>query len=152
MFSFKSRAMWTPAQFGDGKDVQKVYRQRRWIVAYQTACTMSGVEIGTRFVTCAWTDHQIDAWKADVDHAVSRYNGGVSEPSNLVLMCEHCNRVAKKDRNIGRARLAQIARAAASSYAIVQDSEFDRLWGLFPRRTGVTAPGARRMIANKRNP
>lgn len=155
MSKFTPRAMWTPAQMGHVSDYtmpmvkQPSYRMRRWWIAYSTALVMHDLPFGTVTVPCAWCEDHVHAWLADVDHAVSRFNGGDTVPGNLCLMHAHCNRVVKGTRNLNPRRLAALKEASKRVHAVVQSPAFVAFFRLHARQ--VTRPGNRALWEDKRN-
>lgn len=125
--NLKVRAMWTSAQLGDRpelsyaderKALTKAHRARRWWIAYQTACNMSGVALGSIYVDCMACGGELNAWLADVDHVLARHLFGRSEPGNIVLLHWDCNRQDKRGRLADRVVRDAVADAARGTYAV----------------------------------
>jgi hypothetical protein len=65
------------------------------------------VPLGTVWVPCAICGHEVNAWRADVDHVLGRERG-----SHLNVMLTHatCNRDAKADGHAGVRQIIALRR------------------------------------------
>lgn len=96
----KVRAAYSPEQLGDGGNAkQPQFRFRRWVAAWQATCLAYGLPMWSVWVPCHVCKGATHAYRSDVDHLVSRENGGASEYGNLALTHRGCNRQTKNYKN-----------------------------------------------------
>lgn len=132
----KSTKPFTLAQYGHRPELSYAaerdalsgaMRMRRWWVAYESTCQVAGVAVGTVYVPCAHCGHNVDAWRADVDHLVSRHNGGVATHGALALTHPACNRQTKGWDDASAATVAAYA-ATNNTFPRVTTDAFKWFW------------------------
>lgn len=138
----KSTTPYTPAQYGDRPELSareeralltQANRMRRWWTAYEVTCAAYGLPLGTEFVPCH-CGHEVDAWRADVDHVTTRVNGTAG---NVMLAHATCNRDIKGESAPSVEHLSALARGTGcETYPRVSTDAFRYIWNARERRQG----------------